>query len=933
VVLDDLELLGSGTVGQVRGSGQVAVKVAHAGRTSLLVHEIQHLLRLQSRLWGVAVPRLLAWRFDKTAYARQRIDGFPLHAKSPLHVLRAALAMLRAVHSYRDAWGVMLDFSPANILVTEVGPVLLDAGPRRSPSPFRGVTTLGELVAALERYRLWRLHAAAARMIKPLPLPPSGRFHVDVPVGPVAQARLLWVNQPLMQALHLSLSDGQICAAFNLGTHARTKTQVCAATRYQDSPHISGARGDGRSLYVGQLEGGPYGRYEVMLKGCGRTPLAWKGHKYHQDGYVSFPRTLWETTIADELARLGFETPQTLAVLSTGKTTVDNTRKRWPAAVAVRVGATQLRLGHLHRWKHRRSELLGMLVHVGRVTWRPDFDPLKLAHLLALLTRFAENLGWNTGRTDVLNIHGFNPTLGNVRVDGHFIDFSTVRFFRSYMPDFRYLNLEKPVKTHRSQWRLFVRHFVDVLRGAHLITPPQAKRALTSALRAWDQRYDQGYVSGLNCFLGFPEPWESRLSGGARRHLVAATQRLRLLRANATVDFPSWQQRCRAPFFGVESQMPAFIRAWQTGSPAPWVALHSECVSASTKESQRIGKRFFAALSSCVGTNERNAAQPCIWEQVVRPGMEAESLARLCYRQSTPRRQRAWSAFVATSRHLARGTWSYLDARIQAKRLGHIMAPGILPYHYEYVVGVTAELETQIVEVCRRLVGGALVGLVVHGSRVMTRERVLVVEGTRLPRKRTDGLREFGPVLGRSSDLDMKVFVKGSLSAGQQEHLTVALGAELARLGAWFPLVSHQPPRQRLIPTAYADVRRAFLHYNGAPRMRMQGRPPIPLCQCVVLGESGEEVLDACADAVDCHQNPAAVPVDISRIAGAKGGTRCVLDKHMLEMVLRDSPWLEPPPLVGIPHGEGRWEITDGAEAMYAAAAAGRNTVPVIPRT
>jgi hypothetical protein len=89
-------------------------------------------------------------------------------------------------------------------------------------------------------------------------------------------------------------------------------------------------------------------------------------------------------------------------------------------------------------------------------------------------------------------------------------------------------------------------------------------------------------------------------------------------------------------------------------------------------------------------------------------------------------------------------------------------------------------------------------------------------------------------VQGASSDLDLKVFVKG-LPARRREQLEHEVGAALAALGAWFPFSGHVPPRQRLIDTESSDVIEAFRRWNGAERRRSLGKGPIPERQVVIV--------------------------------------------------------------------------------------------------
>lgn len=939
-------LLGAGRVGQVRGLGTLAVKVAHGDARSIasLQEERVHLARLQDPAWGVAVPRLWGWRNNGTALLRDRVQGTPLLAllqDGPLKdtALGHLWNLLRAVLAYRERWGVMLDFTPPNLCLGAGGFVLVDAGLRRAPSPFVTLDGPAALAGALQRYLRWRTQRGRAELL-PTVLPPSGFMHVGVPVGAVRGAKVLWRNTALMGELALPWTDTQLLGFCNLATHARSKTTLRPATRYQDTPTLgpAAALGDGRSIHLGQLEGGAHGRRDVMLKGCGRTPLAWKGHRYHQDGFVSFPRTLWETSVCEELARLGFETPRVLAVLSTGKSTVDNTKRRWPAAAAVRVADTQLRLGHLVRWSGDRAHLHAALHHVGTTTLRADFNPRNATHLRALLDRFAQNLGTNAGRSDALNIHGFNPTLGNVRVDGHFIDFSTVRFFRHHLPDFRYLNMERRVASHAAVWRTFVVAMARVLGAADVWEPGSSARARSAALLRYNRAYRDAFLGGVAMFLGLGPDWMAGLSSLQRRSLVKHTQALRALRCGAHVDLAFWKQRCAAPLFDLEGQAPALMHAWRRHEKEPWRALLSEfSEDAVPTGAARVAARWEAAVRSTLDAGALASAAPRAWHHVVRPDMEAEALADLCYARSTPEDHEAWSLSMAAARHLPPGQHTQEQARAYARRLVHVRLAGVLPHHHERVAGLTPELHRAMVSVFRNVLGSRLVGVVAHGSRVMTWDAVRRT-GHRQKRAKGRHLREGGPDPAVSSDLDLKVFVRAGWSGLEKEATERALGQALAALPAWFPLGAHRPPRQRILVTGQANVRAAFFRYNGAERMRLQGKPPIPAVQAVVLMGAEEDptllweqTLDAVAWTDASEGPPGCERVPLSAVRKPRDAhTGVALDVHALATVLEEQPELDLPAVRASRHA-GRWSVTEHGGIIHAALRAGRTHVWLRP--
>lgn len=812
---DSLPSLGVGRTGQVLRAGRFVVKVALPGPEARARLREEAALSKRLRDLGVNTPRVHLVSRGGRALVRDFVDGRPISTPSS-GVLRQLLALRTLVEPLEDELCLRFDLAPSNLLLADGRLVLLDAGRRVAPSVFTS-NTLEGLRRQWERHlrRPERVHLDAF-----VP-PPSGRFHVDTPMGVDPKARLLWKNAPLLRRLGIAWSDAQLLSLGALSTKAPpTTTQV--ATRYVDMlalDRVKGPKGDGRAVLLGRVAG-----KELSLKGCGPTPLTWKGRQFHEDGFVSFPRALWEVTVADELARLGFDTPEYLALFSTGHTTKDNTGKRWPAAAGLRLVSTHLRLGHLRAWTHRPEQLRVALTHAARQLVRPDFDAGTPSHVRAFVEQFARHLGHDAGRTDALQIHGFNPTPGNVRLDGHFIDYSTVRFLPEYLPDWRFLENTYAVRLHRLVWRRLVAMLVAVLEEGGVPAPSR-----DAALRRYDRAFTDGFFDGLApCFD------VASTHRPLRRRFVELTQRLRELRRDATVAFPFWKQVMPGARFDVLGRAPEVLAALARGHRQPWLVMQVDDEPLDAKTT-RLASRWVETLAML----RRGRTTPGRrWAQVIRPFLEPEALARLLYGQSRPTNFERWRRLVSTSNHLPLGRHAGPRAKRLAEALGHVELQRLDGGGVERVVGLTPELLEGVRSSLAQVLGRSLVGCVAHGSRVLDRAQLSSaapeqLEGNDLRVRRGEGVKEFGPVPGWSSDLDLKVFVR----AGTKDlpRLEQALGAALAALGAWFPFSAHHPPRQRLIETNQRDVVRAFRRWNGVARRRQLGKGPIPERQVVLV--------------------------------------------------------------------------------------------------
>jgi hypothetical protein len=811
---DHLPLVARGHTGEVRRDGARAIKVAHPlPEARLRLSEEAKLHRALQRA-GLPVPALLAASRSGRYLIRRWVDGTALPAQLTPRLERELLELRLQLEEQEHRLGVRLDFSPSNLLLTSKGVMLLDGGRRLAAPRF----TSGTVRGFSAEWRRWFANPSRARLLPPS-LPPSGRFHVETPLGHDPGAKLLWLNDGLVKRLGLRWPRELFA---ELGHWSSTEPAVTTrpSTRYTDMVGLNlrtGPRGDGRVVLLGQLPTA-LGTLEVAAKGIGPTPLAWKGRAFHEDGRVSFPRTLWEVTAADELARLGFDTPEYLCVVSSAATTVDNTGRRWPAAVGVRVAKTHWRLGHLRAVMHDRERFRALVTHLGQ------------GEPAAWLRRFCAALGADVGRADALQIHCFNATPGNVRIDGHLIDYSTVRFHRHYLPQFRFLEGVWTINRTRAVWSQQAQSFAEILCTGGALPRGQLAAFRKRALHDYLKAYERGALAGFALAFGFDA---ARVPASLARRFVAATLALRMFRSEDEVHFEFFDQRCPAPRFDLLGKAPEVVRAVARGHRAPWEVLQRDEAPLS-REELTVARRWVALLAEVV----RFPAQPPRrWSELIRPWLEPETLAALLYGRSTPRSFRVWQQRLSQSTGLPEGRHGYGQARRLALARGHLELVTLAGTR-EVIVGLSPALSHQLERTLRRIVGPRLVGVVVHGSRVVERRELrrrvpLAFSRGDLRAKGRDGVKEFGPSREASSDLDLKVFIRPGLSVEAHATLERKVASALAALGAWFPLGSW--PRQRLLPTRHLEIDRAFRAWNGPPRKKLLGKDPIPEVQAAVL--------------------------------------------------------------------------------------------------
>ncbi|MFV0460020.1 MAG: protein adenylyltransferase SelO [Actinomycetales bacterium] len=155
-----------------------------------------------------------------------------------------------------------------------------------------------------------------------------------------AQPALLVLNDAL--AMELGLDPEWLRSPAGVGwltgsvaEDTPTYAQVYAGHQFGGySPRL----GDGRALLLGELLDGQGRRWDLHLKGSGRTPFARGG-----DGLAAVGPMLREYLISEAMHALGIPTTRALAVCSTGEQV--HREEALPGAVLVRVAASHLRVG------------------------------------------------------------------------------------------------------------------------------------------------------------------------------------------------------------------------------------------------------------------------------------------------------------------------------------------------------------------------------------------------------------------------------------------------------------------------------------------------------------------------------------------------------------------------------------------------------------
>jgi len=162
----------------------------------------------------------------------------------------------------------------------------------------------------------------------------------------VADPQLLAFNDELATALGLdaaamrSASGVAILGGNAVPDGASPVAQAYAGHQFGGySPRL----GDGRAVLLGEIVDPSGVRFDVHLKGSGRTPFSRGG-----DGRAAVGPMLREYLVAEAMHALGIPTTRALAVVATGESIVREVGRRGvevPGAVLTRIASSHLRVG------------------------------------------------------------------------------------------------------------------------------------------------------------------------------------------------------------------------------------------------------------------------------------------------------------------------------------------------------------------------------------------------------------------------------------------------------------------------------------------------------------------------------------------------------------------------------------------------------------
>jgi len=322
-----------------------------------------------------------------------------------------------------------------------------------------------------------------------------------IPWNPSAppDPQIVAFNAPLAADLDAELASDQVVAW--LSEAPSGATPIAQAYSGHQFGGLSPRLGDGRALLLGEAVDPRGRRWDIHLKGAGRTPFSRGG-----DGKAALGPMLREYIIGESLHALGIPGSRALAVIATGEAVVRD--RMLPGAVLARVAASHLRVGTFE-YAALQGDVEGLerLVQYSLQRHYPTAvgENAALTLLQSVENAQAELIAAWMG---VGFIHGVLNT-DNVTISGESLDFGPCAFLEAHDPAAVFSSIDVQGRYAYGQQPKITLWNLARLASALLplidADPPQAVEKAQEVLRGWESTYATAWRRVLRRKLGLQE--------------------------------------------------------------------------------------------------------------------------------------------------------------------------------------------------------------------------------------------------------------------------------------------------------------------------------------------------------------------------------------------------------------------------------------------
>ena len=333
-------------------------------------------------------------------------------------------------------------------------------------------------------------------------------FYSRVNPTPVKKPEMIQFNEKLAAELGLNIEDFKNSEATDIfAGNALSEGADPIAMAYcgHQFGNLTPELGDGRAIMLGEVIGNDGLRYDIQLKGSGRTPYSRNG-----DGRAALGPVLREYLLSEAMAVHNVPTTRALAAVTTG----EQVRRSGmpPGAIITRVARGFVRVGTFVYFAIRGNQ--DGVKKLANYVIERNYPEIKNAEnpYLALLESVIDRQALLIAKWMQLGfIHGVMNT-DNMSISGETIDYGPCAFIDEYHPGKVFSSIDRQGR-YAYQNQPAAGHW-DLCRLAEAIVPlidddkDAAVTKVQEAINSYPTRYEAYWLAGMSQKIGLSQAVE-----------------------------------------------------------------------------------------------------------------------------------------------------------------------------------------------------------------------------------------------------------------------------------------------------------------------------------------------------------------------------------------------------------------------------------------
>ncbi|MFB4164324.1 YdiU family protein [Alteribacillus sp. JSM 102045] len=406
-------------------------------------------------------------------------------------------------------------------------------------------------------------------------------FYENIEPTPVRSPELVVLNKSLAKTLGLNVEELQrekgidILAGNQLPDGALPIAQAYAGHQFGHFTML----GDGRAVLLGEQITPSGDRFDIQLKGSGRTLFSRGG-----DGRAALGPMLREYIISEAMYALGIPTNRSLSVVITGDSVIRETDL--PGAILTRVASSHLRIGTFeYTAKWGDVEKLRILADYAIKRHFPDIEDNEDRYL-SMFQEVVERQAKLIAKWQLVGfIHGVMNT-DNMTISGETIDYGPCAFMDVYDPATVFSSIDMQGRYAYQnqpgigQWNLA--RFAETLLPLLHEKQDHAVKLAEEALSTYEKLYHKHWFAGMREKLGIQNKEEQDktlvedLLAIMEKHKADFTNTFRALTLDkpeetamsGTTEFTQWYEQWQARLERQEESKTAAHQLMKKVNPA-----------------------------------------------------------------------------------------------------------------------------------------------------------------------------------------------------------------------------------------------------------------------------------------------------------------------------------------------------------------------------